>query len=70
MAAVIAAENRCIQNPEQHGRWPGAPPERNILRGPLLKPFPYSLAFEVHPPEVVIVAVVHHRQMPLFWADR
>lgn len=47
----------------------GAPYEENTRRS-LLRRFPFSLIYEVHPNEIVVVAVAYQRRRPGFWRNR
>lgn len=50
------------------------PQAARILRRPVrrkpLRKFPYSLLYYPEPEEIVVVAVMHHRQRPDYWKDR
>lgn len=52
------------ENPEI---WPEI--EKGIQRR-LVRRFPYSILYAVHENEVIIVAVMHHKQKPRYWMGR
>ncbi len=47
--------------------WPKI--EQGIQRR-LIRRFPYSILYTVHEDEVLIVAVMHHKQKPRYWIGR
>lgn len=42
----------------------------NDVRRKVLLEFPYSLFYRVAADEIIILAVAHHRQRPLYWRRR
>ncbi len=40
------------------------------VRRKVLSGFPYSLVYAVEPDRIRIVAVMHHKRRPGYWADR
>ncbi len=40
------------------------------VRRQLVRRFPYSLIYAIHENEIVILAVMHHKQKPNYWIDR
>jgi len=47
----------------------GASWRTNRRRFPLRR-FPYSIIYYIRDDELRVVAVAHHRQRPVYWADR
>ena len=60
--AVAVRDIRC--HPD---RWPAA---RGSVRRRLVRRFPYALLYQVDGEEVLILAVMHLRRRPEYWADR
>ncbi len=61
---VASASRKLCDFPEL---WPKV--RRNIRRC-RLKRFPYSLIYRADAHEIVVVAVMHHRQRPNYWRSR
>jgi len=61
---VEAAVNEIVEDPflwmEIH---PG-------VRRRLIRRFPYSVLYSIHEDEIIIVAVMHHKQRPRYWLGR
>jgi len=52
---------------EHPGRWPEV--EKGIRRR-VVRRFPYSLLYTIKEDELVILAVMHHKQKPRYWIGR
>jgi hypothetical protein len=63
LADVDAALGYVLGQPEMFPAIEGAGAARRVL----LRRFPYSLVYEVHPGTIVVLACVHHRQHPDAW---
>ena len=50
--------------------WPGTTGEAPPIRRLKVDRFPYAIAFEVHQAFVLVLAVAHSRQRPLYWLSR
>ena len=61
--AVESAVNNAVSNPR------GGAPSHKGTRSRLVKGFPFSAVFRVSDTEILIVAVMHHRRTPGYWAD-
>jgi plasmid stabilization system protein ParE len=48
-------------------RWPVFDKERRRI---LVRKFPYSIIYELHDQEVVILAVAHGKRRPYYWRER
>lgn len=48
-------------------RWPQFDAERRRL---VVRKFPYSIIYELHGEEVVVLAVAHGKRKPYYWLDR
>ena len=48
-------------------RWPEFDSERRRL---VVRKFPYSIIYEMHGEEVVVLAVAHGKRKPYYWLDR
>lgn len=59
-----------VESPETWPRWPGAPPRIPPIRRFPLRRFPYAIAYQVHPLLLTVLAIVHGRRRPLYWARR
>jgi plasmid stabilization system protein ParE len=62
--AVKRAASSIVQYPLA---WPSA---SEVTRHCQVRGFPYSLIYYLESNEVVIVAVMHHRQAPQHWRER
>ena len=47
--------------------WPQFDAERRRL---IVRKFPYSIIYEMHGEEVVVLAVAHGKRKPYYWVDR
>lgn len=61
---VVSASQRLCDFPEL---WPKV---RKDIRRCRLKRFPYSLLYRANAEEIVVIAVMHHRQRPDYWRSR
>ena len=43
---------------------------RRPIRRRLLRRFPFGILYRIDPQEIVIIAVMHLRRRPGYWADR
>jgi toxin ParE1/3/4 len=68
--AFDAAVRRILESPTMHPHWPDVPPELEVHRILMARPWPYSVAYLIDGDLVVIMAVAHHRQPPGYWIDR
>jgi toxin ParE1/3/4 len=57
------------RQPQSFGRIRTATRGREI-RQYILKRFPYSVAYELHPGRIEVLAITHHRRGPLYWQRR
>ena len=48
-------------------RWPSYDNERRRL---IVRKFPYSIIYELHVEDVVVLAVAHGKRKPDYWRDR
>ena len=48
----------------------GGAPAPQGTRSRLVKGFPFSVVYRASDTEILIVAVMHHRRTPGYWADR
>ena len=62
--AVESAVNNAVSNPG------GGAPSPKGTRRRLVKGFPFSVVFRASDTEILVVAVMHHRRAPGYWADR
>jgi len=62
--AVESAVNNAVSNPI------GGVPSTKGTRSRLVKGFPFSVVFRASDTEILVVAVMHHRRKPGYWADR
>ena len=69
LEAVLATIRAIERAPERFPRYEGARLPRDYRRA-LVKRFPYVVAFEIYPTEVLIVAVSHGSQRPGHWRGR
>lgn len=42
----------------------------NGIRRRVVRRFPYSVFYQIHKNEIIIVAVMHHKQRPKYWISR
>jgi len=40
------------------------------IRKRVVRRFPYSILYQIYNNEIIIVAIVHHKQKPHYWIDR
>ena len=40
------------------------------IRRRIVRRFPYSVLYRIHIDEIIIVAIMHHKQKPKYWIDR
>jgi toxin ParE1/3/4 len=64
LAEVHQTADRIVENP-QLGQI-----VRGDIRRRLLRRFPFGLLYRIDPEEIVIIAVMHLRRRPGYWADR
>ena len=62
--AVESTVNNVVSNPS------GGAPAPQGTRSRLIKGFPLSVVYRSSDTEILIVAVIHHRRKPGYWADR
>jgi plasmid stabilization system protein ParE len=62
--AVESAVKNAVSNPS------GGAPSPKDTRSRLVKGFPFSVVFRASATQILVVAVMHHRRAPGFWADR
>ena len=55
------------ENPPMFPQWPGA---ASGIRRAVVSTFPYVIAFEVGPDQILVLAVAHGRRRPLYWLTR
>ena len=61
---VEAAIAEIAKSPEI---WPEIDPG---IRRRVLRRFPYSILYQIIQDEVIVVAVMHHKQKPRYWINR
>jgi len=61
---VEAATGEIVESPET---WPEIDPG---IRRRVLRRFPYSILYQIIQDEIIIVAVMHHKQKSRYWIDR
>jgi plasmid stabilization system protein ParE len=62
--AVESAVRKAVANPG------GGAPSLNGTRSRLVKGFPFSVVYRAGDTEILVVAVMHHRREPGYWAVR
>ena len=62
--AVESAVKNAVSNPS------GGVPSPKDTRCRLVKGFPFSVVFRASDTQILVVAVMHHRRAPGYWADR
>ena len=67
VAAIAQAESKITALPHTWPEWPAARPGTRCYRMP---GWPYSVAYRIDEPEIVIIAVVHQRRRPGYWFKR
>lgn len=70
VARVGESLERIGRAPERYPVWPGTPTSTILIRKASLEQFPYLVAFEVHPDQVLVLAVAHAKRRPLYWLAR
>ena len=40
------------------------------IRRRIVRRFPYSVLYRIHTDEIIIMAIMHHKQKPKYWIDR
>ncbi|MEA3241211.1 MAG: type II toxin-antitoxin system RelE/ParE family toxin [Pseudomonadota bacterium] len=60
-------ETATIEIAESPETWPEVDPG---IRRRLLRRFPYSILYQIIQDEIIIVAVMHHKQKPRYWINR
>jgi toxin ParE1/3/4 len=61
---VERAVRMAVSNPD------GGMPFSKGTRRRLVKGFPFSLVYRLSDSEILIIALMHHRKRPGYWADR
>ena len=69
LKAVLATIGAIERSPHRFPRYEGTRLPRDYRRA-LVKRFPYVVAFEIYPPEVLVVAISHGSQRPGYWRHR
>jgi hypothetical protein len=67
---VGAALERIGRTPESSPPWPGLDQRMPVIRRFILQRFPYAIAFERQENTLLVLAVAHVRQRPLYWLTR
>jgi toxin ParE1/3/4 len=62
--AVESAVKNAVSNPS------GGAPSPKDTRSRRVKGFPFSVVFRASATQILVVAVMHHRRAPGYWADR
>jgi plasmid stabilization system protein ParE len=62
--AVESAVKNAVSNPS------GGAPSPKGTRSRIVKGFPFSVVFRASDKEILVVALIHHRREPGYWADR
>jgi plasmid stabilization system protein ParE len=62
--AVESAVKNAVSNPSS-----GAPSPKGT-RNRLVKGFPFSVVYRSNDTEILVVALMHHRREPGYWANR
>jgi toxin ParE1/3/4 len=63
LAAIAAA-------PNTWPRWPDTPALVPPIRRFVIPRFPYAIAYQVYPEQVVVLAIAHSSRRPLYWLER
>ena len=61
---IETAVSEIAEHPEA---WPEI---ENNIRKRIVRRFPYKILYTIHKSEILIVAVMHQKQRPRYWADR
>jgi plasmid stabilization system protein ParE len=61
---IETAVAEIAENPET---WPEI---NQDIRKRVLRRFPYSILYQIHNDEIIIVAVMHQKQKPHYWINR
>lgn len=64
LVIIEAAVEEIVESPKT---WPEI---ENGIHRCLIRRFPYSILYGIDDDEVVIVAIMHHKQKPRYWAER
>lgn len=60
-----------LETPRVWPRWPGAPRQLAApIRRVVLDRFPHSIAYQVFPTHVLVLAVAHQSREPFYWRNR
>lgn len=70
VAEVASSFERLAASPSRYPIWLGHPRAPIEIRRARVNRFPYVVAFEVRPNDVLILAVAHMRRKPLYWLAR
>jgi hypothetical protein len=70
VAAVTNSLFRIQSTPLLWPVWPGTATHEPQIRRALVKRFPFALAYQVVPSEVVVLAIAHLKRRPLYWLSR
>lgn len=71
VAEVSAVLHRIGEAPRSFAPWLEAfAASGEPIRRAVVHRFPYVVAFEVHPEEVLVLAVAHGKRRPLYWLRR
>lgn len=70
LAEVRDALDAITETPDAWPRWPGAPPRIPPIRRFVLARFPYSIAYQLHPELIGVLAIAHTKRKPLYWIGR
>jgi toxin ParE1/3/4 len=70
LAAIAAMLQRISEAPESFPVWTGMRERSPTIRKATIERFPYLIAFELHPAQVLVLAVAHQKRRPLYWHTR
>ena len=58
------AINGIVENPETY------PEIDKGIRRMVVRRFPFSILYQIFNNEIIVVAIMHHKQKPRYWVDR
>jgi toxin ParE1/3/4 len=67
---LSAVLERIAAAPHSFPLWPGVSATPEPVRRAVMHRFPYVVAFEAHPNQILVLAIAHGKQQPLYWLGR